>query len=274
MIPLDERLGVKATASYLVLAFIAAPLIATPQPESSRTSPEALQTILEQMENVQALHGRDSPELIAPLTALALWYEESGDDGLATAAIQTARHVVNVNYGLYSLEETPLMRQLIRIERTRGNVEAAWNLEQELLDLVGRHPGNLGAVPILREIAKARLEVVSRYQAGEFPREIALGCYYREPQPDGAPRTRTDSCGAGDNRAAVIAAISMEADEYLAAAERTRLGLGSLCVKPHRPESLERPETCERSKFVTKRLTEQYLNALRDYVDCLDAEDG
>ena len=274
MVSIDERLGIKATTSYLVLAFVAAPLIATPQLESSRTAPEALQTIVGQIENVQALHGRDSPELIAPLTALALWYEESGDDGLATAAIQTARHVVNVNYGLYSLEETPLMRQLIRVERTRGSAEAAWNVEQELLDLVGRHPGNLRTVPILREIAKERLEVASRYQAGEFPPEIVLGCYYREPQPDGALSSpRTDSCRAGD-RSAVIAAISLEADEYLAEAERTRLGLGSRCVKPHRPESLERPEAYERRKFAAKRLAALYLSALRDYVDCLDAEDG
>lgn len=274
MVSADERLGIKATTSYLVLAVVAAPLIATPQPESSRPPPEASPAILEQIESVQALHGRDSPELIAPLTALALWYEERGDDGLATAAIQTARHVVNVNYGLYSLEETPLMRQLIRIERTRGNVEAAWNLEQELLDLVGRHRGNLTTVPILREIARERLEVVSRYQAGEFPPEVVLGCYYREPQPDGALLSpRSDSCRAGD-RSAVIAAISLEVDEYLAEAERTSFGLGSLCVKPHRPEALERPEAYERSKFAARRLTAQYLSALRDYVDCLDAEDG
>ena len=266
-------MGIKATTSYLVLALVAAPLIATPQPESSR-SPEGSQAILEQIENLQTLHGRDSPEVIAPLTALALWYEESGDDGPATAAIQTARHVVNVNYGLYSLEETPLMRQLIRIERNRGGVEAAWNLENELLDLVGRHPGNLATVPILREIAKERLDVLSRYQAGEFPPEIALGCYYREPQPDGTlSSTRTDSCRAGD-RSAVIAAISLEADEYLAEAERTRFGLGSSCVKPHSPESLDRPEAYERRKFVAKRLTAQYLSDLRDYVDCLDAEEG
>ena len=144
-------------------------------------------------------------ELVAPFLGLALISQENGDHDRAIASIEHARGIVTVNYGLYSLEEVPLLRQLIRSEEARGDFQAAWDLEQELLALVRRYPGDPRTVPVYREIAGKRLDVLERYRAGELPPQIILGCYYN--------RRSMGSCHAGSRRA-VIASLQWETSAY------------------------------------------------------------
>ena len=121
------------------------------------------------IDRIRTQEGPYSPNLLDPFTALALLYRESGDGTFALATIEQALHIVRANYGLRSFEQAPLLRQKILLEQDRGNVAEAWQLEQELLNLLSRHPDDLRTVPMLREIADKRIDVLERYLAGQFP---------------------------------------------------------------------------------------------------------
>jgi tetratricopeptide (TPR) repeat protein len=163
----------------LMLAAVAASCAAFAQTAYEPSPNEQhLREILDTIEGIQKRDGPASPSLADPLTALALLYQEGEERDLAAAAFSQALHVVRVNHGLYSLEQAPLIRHLIRYEQGRGNPEAAWDLEHDLLALVARHPNDLRVIPILRDIGDARMDTLRRYLAGEFPAEIVLGCYY------------------------------------------------------------------------------------------------
>src|SRR5690606_38680429 len=137
------------------------------------------------------------------------------------AALERARQIVRVNYGLNSLVEAPLLRQLARSEEARGDFDAAWYLEQELLSLAERHPGDLRVVPIFRELAASRLETLDRYRAGESPPQIVLGCYYAKTPPYPGERVApvyrefNDNCHSGSRRV-VIHSLLTEVRTYQA----------------------------------------------------------
>lgn len=196
----------RITASLVLVAVVAASFAVRSQPKLSSVEDAALQELVETIEDVQARDGILSPQLIGPLTALGLYYREHAEHALAVTAIERARQVVRVHYGLHSLEEAYLLRQLIESETSRGRVEDAWELEQKLLRLVRRHPEDLRTAPILREIADKRVDLLDRYVDGEWPPEIVLGCYYDEP-------SRNPSCTAG-SRGRVIRSILNEAVTY------------------------------------------------------------
>lgn len=167
--------------------------------------------LVDRIEQEQSRNGPHSEELIGPLTALALLYEEEGDRALATTAIERARQVVRANEGLYSLEQTPFVWQLIANEEAIGNAEAAWNLEQELLKLARRHPEDRRSAPIFREIADRRLDMLERYLGGEFPPELFLGCYYDRRG------TLSRNCNAGSRSAAAGAILAEAVRHYRSA---------------------------------------------------------
>ena len=77
-----------------------------------------------------------------------------------------------------SLDEAPAIQQRIREERQQGNAEAAWNLEQALLELAVQNPDDVRSGRILSDTGDFRLIMLSRYAAGEVVPEIELGCYY------------------------------------------------------------------------------------------------
>ena len=77
-----------------------------------------------------------------------------------------------------SLADVPTVQERIREERTRGNAEQAWEMEQNLLQLVVENPDRVESARILRDVADYRINVLLRYDADEFPQEIVLGCYY------------------------------------------------------------------------------------------------
>lgn len=97
---------------------------------------------------------------------------------MAAAAIERAMQVVRANYGIHALEQAPLLRQRVVMAEERNDVAAAWKLEAELLTLVRRHPDDLRAVPILREVGDRRMALLDEYLGGDYPPQIVLGCYY------------------------------------------------------------------------------------------------
>ena len=170
--------------------------------------------VAQQIEEIQSSQGITSPELIDPLTNLGLIFREQGDDALAIATFERARHLVRVNYGLSSFKEAPLLRQLVQIEEARGNATAGWELEQELLGMIYRVPVPVRvAASMLREIADKRADVLERYSAGEFPPQIELGCYYAGPARRDGTEAAPASCRSGSNRSVKLA-LRDEATRY------------------------------------------------------------
>jgi tetratricopeptide (TPR) repeat protein len=202
-----------------MLAAVAAPCSGFSQIAFEPVAADEQRQIVEKIQQAESQGGPKSTELVGPLTALGLLYQEAGDHHLAAATIDRALQVVRANYGLYSLEQAPLIRQSIHNEEARSDAEAAWSLEQELLTLAKRHPDDLRTVPVLRDIADRRMAVLRRYSAGEFPPEIVLGCYYN-PLRD-AP----GSCRAG-SKSVVLRSIAAEALRHYMAATRVMVQHG------------------------------------------------
>lgn len=154
--------------------------------------------LLERIQEILSRDGPNSAALLEPLSQLLLLYLEGGDEGLAAVAIERAVQVVRVNSGLHSLEQAPLIQQLIRVEEARGNHAAAWQLEQGLLSLVRRHPNDVRTVPILRDIAAKQLKVLGDFVAGKNPPQVVLGCFYKASYASDA-----GNCESGSRKTAV-----------------------------------------------------------------------
>ncbi|HZL92874.1 MAG TPA: hypothetical protein VFB99_04495 [Vicinamibacterales bacterium] len=144
------------------------------------TDEDREQQLIGEIETILSRDGPHSADLLAPLTSLALLYQESDDHGRALVTIERALETVRFNDGLHALEQVPLIRQRIRSEEARGNDVAVWELEQELLMLARRNRDDLQAVPVLREIADRQMHVLGRYLNGETPPQVFLGCFYQE----------------------------------------------------------------------------------------------
>jgi tetratricopeptide (TPR) repeat protein len=179
-----------------LLATIAAPCVGLPQAVTESAADRERQ-IIAAIEQEQSRNGPNAEQLIAPLTDLALLYQESGDHASAAAAIQQIRQLVRVNYGLHSLEQAPMIQRLIAYEAATGNAETAWELDQELVSLARRHPNDLRTVSIFRELADLRMK---RWSTGELtartvcstapararaPTPFELGDFVATPEPVG-----------------------------------------------------------------------------------------
>jgi tetratricopeptide (TPR) repeat protein len=211
------RETLKLAAAILALAAVAPPPAALAQ-SALEISKELEQQVVDSINREQTLNGPHSAGLIEPLTALALLYQERGDHQLAIAIIEQLMQVVRASDGLHSLEQVPLIRQLIANEEAIGHVETAWDLEQDLLTLARRHPGDVRTVPIFRDSAEKRVDVLDRYVAGEFPPEITLGCYYGWPRGDDSGlAVNPERCIAGQ-KGSVTRALATDAQRYYAEA--------------------------------------------------------
>lgn len=270
MVSFDLRRTLGTITRIIALAVVGAPSATSPQPASPPAAEDALE---EHIAEIAKIQGGNSPELIEPLTALSLLYEERGDYAPALALIEEVTQVVEVNYGLHTLEEARLMSRTIRIERARGNAEAAWNEEQELLRLIRRrrHQADARTVPIFQEIADQRRAILARYQAGEFPPEIVLGCYYSEWEADASGNPRRTGCGSG-SRSTVIRALRMEASgfdsEAAAVTGRLERWIELPCAKPEASAMADE----RRSKRPAKEEMQAYFRAASDYAGCTQAK--
>jgi hypothetical protein len=185
MVLFEIRQTLKKAIRIVVLASVAAAHAGFTQPEveplqndDERGLINVPVLIAEQIDEIQMLAGYNSTDLIEPLMALGRSHQEEGNHDLAVGAFQRARQVVRVNFGLFSLDEAPMMWELVRLWEARGNIELGWDLEQALLARMRRYPGDLRIVPILREIADKRMGMLEKYTHGDFPPQIRLGCYY------------------------------------------------------------------------------------------------
>ena len=214
----EATISMRARATVLDLVSAAAVLAATHvyAQEPALSAEDVATSVAAQIEDLQSSQGINSPALIDLLTNLGLIFREQGDADLAVAAFERARHIVRVNYGLSSFQEAPLVRQLVQIEEAKGNVAAAWDLEQELIDMIYQRPGPRPvAASMLREIADKRLDVLERYTAGkDFPPQIELGCYYSgPPRSNAAIEPEPRSCRSGTS-SSVKQALYEEATGY------------------------------------------------------------
>jgi hypothetical protein len=171
------------------------PSDSAPRREFDRVAREELRRAFDNLqENIQSIElesGPNADDLIEPLTAVGALYQDLGQPILSSAAIERAIDVLWYNRGLHSLDQAPLIRRLIANAKSIGDHADAWELEQELLVLAGRHPEDLCTARILRETADGRMDVLRRYTAGEMPPEIYLGCYYRPAEGSFAERIAT-----------------------------------------------------------------------------------
>lgn len=227
VVTFDAGQTLKVTARTLLLTVVAFPCIAFSQ-VALESAEDRERRIIERIDQEQSQNGPYSEALIGPLTALGLLHEERGDHESADAITQRVLQVIRANYGLYSLEQAPSIRRLIARAEARGNVAAAWDLEQELLMLAGRHHGDIRTAAIFRETADKRMDILRRYDSGEFPAEIVLGCYYskidanfeahlRGSQPmftSPGPKIH-NNCAAGSKRQARRSLLT-EAQSYYA----------------------------------------------------------
>jgi hypothetical protein len=170
----------------------------------------------------QAARGTHSDALIPLFLELGQVYRQSGLPAPAIAAFEEARGVVRANHGLSSLEEAPLLVELIDIEEGMGFVAEPWEREQQLLALADAHRDDLRAVDIYRRIGDKRMHMLARYLADEFPPQLVLGCYYhRAHWGELAPIYQgPESCAAG-SRSELIRAVTLEALQYYTAAVKT-----------------------------------------------------
>jgi hypothetical protein len=144
----------KLAASLVATVWVAAPDVGFSQVQPELVAnDETQQRIFETIVAAESRGGERSPELVAPYTELAMLYFEAKDYDLALAGVAPALHIVRVNFGLYSLEQVPLLRLSARIEKGRSNSAAAWNLEREVFALARHNPDDLDAIPILRDLA-------------------------------------------------------------------------------------------------------------------------
>ena len=200
-------------ASILLLAAVAATPAGFSQSRFGADA-ERQQQVIERIQQEESRNGPYSEGLIGPLSDLALIYQDRGDHDLAVAVIDRVRQVVRANEGLHSLEQIPLIQQMIANEEAIGRVDSAWELEQDLLTLARRHPDDIRTVPVFREAAAKRMALLRQYLAGESPPQFFLGCYYGWPRQHPDPTNvavslpTPTSCTSGSRDEAIRAIVS------------------------------------------------------------------
>lgn len=144
----------------------------TQSPAERLPADDGSKRITDEISAAQATGGPRSPDLIDPLTELAVLLAAEGEDALAIRALEEARHVVRATYGLHTLDQVPLLEQALEHERALGAFEMVQALEEKLLDLAERHPDDLRTVAIHRDIGERRMDLLRRFRADEYPAEI------------------------------------------------------------------------------------------------------
>ena len=191
-----------ATRVAAVAALVAGLALSSASFAQSDAKASRIDELLDQVRVVEAREGERSPSLIALYTELGLRYQDKNEPAHASAETQRALEILRANEGLYTLDQVPLIRQLMRNALALGDHDTAWELEQGLLRLAERDPNDLRAARILSDVGDRRVEILERYKAGEFPPEIVLGCYYAEVNTQQFLPTEQQqkSCTAGSRR--------------------------------------------------------------------------
>ncbi len=194
----------KSRILLLAAALVTAQLQAQPALEAAA---DRQREIVAEIDRIQSEQGLQSGALIEPLSELALFYEENDDDLFALATTERILTVIRDNFGLYSLEQVPTLRQLIRYAEARGDFEGAWNLEERMKTLAQRYPEDLASVPIWEYLADLRMNMLDRYVVGELPVRMTFGCYHDT-------NVRLSSCITGSRDAAARNLLKEAHDFY------------------------------------------------------------
>src|SRR5262245_56293194 len=156
------------THRLLVIASAAAAVSGGLFAQARPPNPE--EQLRQQIAELQTEAGLARPvEVIDPLRALALLYEENGDYALASATLEEARYVARVHNGLTSADEALLLRQQIRSEKALELYDRAWDLEQDMLTIARQHHDDIRMLPIFRDLADERLGLIEQVRDGERP---------------------------------------------------------------------------------------------------------
>jgi len=175
----SRRAATRTSASGFAVA-IAATIsgAALAQPELPPATTDAQVQLVERITELRTTDGPTPAAAIEPLQDLAMQYEEQGEHAFAVAALEEARHVTRIHYGLASAEEALLLRQQVRNEEALGLDERVWDHQQDMLTIARQHMDDVRMAPIFRDLAEDRSDVLERYRGGSYPPEIRLGCYY------------------------------------------------------------------------------------------------
>src|SRR5262245_15916669 len=227
------------TQRLLVITAAAAAVSGGLFAQSEAGSIDREQQLLEHIAAVRAEGGPTPQELVEPLRALALLYEEADQPVAAITALEEARHVTRVHQGLASADEALLLRQQVRSEKALGLHERAWDHEQDMVTIARQHHEDTRMLPIFRELADDRLEAVEQVRDGERPPIVYAGCYNGAPLPpydytrggewreeaQSASGLVTSTCYGGINQD-LIAKLNREILMYYADAIETILRTG------------------------------------------------
>jgi len=108
--------------------------------------------------------------------------------------------------------EAAVVRQRFGELLQQGEAEQAWELELSLVDFALANTGDVRSAWILRDVAARRMDILAKYDAGEYPPEVVYGCYYYGTQGGGETRRLSSqpvsggssvdvsSCAAGSRR--------------------------------------------------------------------------
>jgi hypothetical protein len=210
----------RATKIAAVAALVTGFALSSTSFAQSAATASSIDELLDQVRAVESREGESSPSLIALYTELGLRYQDKNEPAHAAAATQRALEILRVNEGLYTLDQAPLIRQLMRNALALGDHDTAWELEQALLRLSERDPNDLRTAQILSDVGDRRIEILERYNAAEFPPEIVLGCYYSEPTTQQFIATGQEkSCAAGTRRRVQLNLASEALSYYSHAAD-------------------------------------------------------
>lgn len=157
--------------AVVVSAAIAASPVVCAQAAPDATTPDAEHLVAE-IQAEQSRNGPHSARLIDLLRALRRSYRDAGDRRLATAATERALELVRVSSGFASLDQAPLLRELLEDDDARGDTASAGDREQALLALAAKNPRDLRTVAIYRELADRKMDLHRRFVAGEYAPEI------------------------------------------------------------------------------------------------------
>lgn len=170
-----------------LLGLVAAILVASgaraAQPDSAAAASDPEKQLLDRIGELKTAGGPTAPDLVEPLRALALLYQENSQDAFATVAFEEARYVTRVRQGLASADEALLLRLQIRSEKELGDLYRVRELEQEMVTIARRNHDDARMLPIFRDLVDDRLALIEKVRVGERPRMIYVRCYNGEPLP-------------------------------------------------------------------------------------------
>ena len=85
---------------------------------------------MEEIDRIEATEGAYSAELSDVLMSLGMSYQEKVDYENANLAFQRGMQLEKINYGLFSLEQTPYLREIANNHRLLGD----WEQSQKAID--------------------------------------------------------------------------------------------------------------------------------------------